>query len=93
MAKARLAEYRTILDRGLIDTDLLFNNMINGAWPKRHLRNNSRPPPPFTAGGRGKMKVEDENADDEKDRKEADEVMFCRFSVGDLVQVWFKFSC
>ncbi len=43
--------------------------------------------------GRGKMKVEDENADDEKDRKEADEVMFCRFSVGDLVQVWFKFSC
>ena len=33
------------------------------------------------------MKVEDEIANDEK---EADEVMFCRFSVGDLVQVMYS---
>ncbi len=32
------------------------------------------------------MKVEDEIANDEK---EAEEVMFCRFSVGDLVQVLY----
>ncbi len=75
---AILAEYRTILDRfdRFIDTELLFNIFLRSAL-KRHFNN-------FCPGlvRRVRMKVEDEN-----DEKEADEVMFCRFSVGDLVQV------